>query len=45
MGPFLLTEAVEKTAKQFSTVKRIRICAIGETMIDSELERPFPRCK
>jgi hypothetical protein len=45
MGPMILAEAIEKTAKQFSTVKRVRICAIGETMIDSELERPFPRCK
>ncbi|HRH45799.1 MAG TPA: GerMN domain-containing protein [Pyrinomonadaceae bacterium] len=45
MGSMLFAEAVEKTAKQFSTVKRVKICAIGETMIDSELETPFPRCK
>lgn len=45
MGAFLFSEAIEKTAKQFSTVKRVKICAIGETAIDSELETPFPRCK
>ena len=45
MGSFIFAEAIEKTAKQFPTVKRVKICAIGETAIDSELERPFPRCK
>ena len=45
MGPMIFAEAVEKTAKQFSTVKRVKICAIGETAIDSELDRPFLRCK
>ena len=44
LGPAIFEEAVTKTARQFSFVKRVRICAVGETMIDSELERPFPRC-
>jgi hypothetical protein len=35
----------EKTAKQFPSVKKVVVCAIGETMIDSELDKPFPRCK
>lgn len=43
-GPMIFSEAVTKTASQFASVKRVRICAVGETMIDSELETPFPRC-
>ena len=44
LGPMIFSEAITKTARQFASVKRVRICAVGETMIDSELERPFPRC-
>ncbi len=43
-GPFLFYKAVEKTAKQFSKVKLVEICAIGRTFIDSELTEPFPKC-
>ena len=43
-GPMIFGEAITKTASQFASVKRVRICAVGDTMIDSELERPFPRC-
>lgn len=45
LGPFFFAEAVEKTAKQFSSVKRVKICAVGETLIDSQLEKPFPKCR
>ena len=45
LGPIIFGEAIEKTALQFQSVKRVKICAVGETMIDSELERPFPRCR
>jgi spore germination protein GerM len=43
-GPMIFAEAIEKTARQFSTVKKVEICAVGETLIDSQLEKPFPRC-
>jgi Sporulation and spore germination len=44
LGPMIFAEAIEKTAKQFSTVKKVEICAVGETLIDSDLSEPFPRC-
>ena len=44
MGPVYFAEAIEKTALQFRTVKRVKICAIGDTMIDSELDTPFAKC-
>ncbi len=44
LAPFIFQEAIERTAKQFPTVKRVSICAVGETLIDSQLEKPFPRC-
>lgn len=43
-GPAVFAQAIEKTARQFSTVKRVRICAIGDTLIDAQLEKPFRRC-
>ena len=43
-GPFIFAKAIERTARQFPAVKRVEICAIGDTLIDSQLERPFPRC-
>lgn len=45
MGPFIFLDAIEKTAKQFPAVKKVEVCAIGETMIDSELEKQFPKCR
>ena len=45
LGPFIFFEAIEKTAKQFPSVKRVEICAVGETLIDAQLEKQFPRCK
>jgi hypothetical protein len=45
LGPFIFLEAIEKTAKQFPSVKRVEICAIGDTLIDAQLEKQFPRCK
>jgi hypothetical protein len=43
-GPFIFAKAIEKTARQFPTVKRVEICAVGETLIDSQLEKTFPKC-
>ena len=43
-GPFIFAKAIERTARQFPTVKRVEICAVGETLIDAQMERPFPRC-
>ncbi len=45
LGPFIFLESIEKTAKQFPTVKKVLVCAIGETFIDSQLDKQFPRCK
>jgi spore germination protein GerM len=45
LGPMIFAEAVEKTARQFPTVKRVHICAVGDTVIDAQLEKPFPKCK
>lgn len=45
LGAFIFAEAVEKTAKQFPTVKKVELCAIGETLIDAQLEKPFPKCR
>ena len=44
LGPEVFAEAITKTARQFRSVKRVTICAVGKTTIDSELQRPFPRC-
>lgn len=41
---FVFRRAIEQTAKQFRAVKRVEICAVGETLIDSESANPFPRC-
>ena len=43
-GPFIFAKAIERTARQFPTVKRVEICAVGETLIDAQLEKPFPKC-
>ena len=43
-GPFVFAKAIERTARQFPTVKRVEICAVGDTLIDSQLEKPFPKC-
>lgn len=43
-GPGIFAYAIEQTALQFPTVRRVRICAVGDTLIDSELVEPFPRC-
>ena len=45
LGSFIFLEAIEKTAKQFPSVKKVEVCAIGETLIDAQLEKQFPRCK
>jgi spore germination protein GerM len=45
LGAFIFLEAILKTAKQFPTVKKVEVCAIGETLIDAQLEQQFPRCK
>ncbi len=44
-GSFIFAEAIEKTAKQFPTVKKVEICAVGDTLFDDQQERKFPRCK
>jgi hypothetical protein len=43
-GAGIFAAAIEQTAKQFPTVRRVKICAVGDTLIDSELMNPFPRC-
>ncbi|HEX5701791.1 MAG TPA: hypothetical protein VFX97_01075 [Pyrinomonadaceae bacterium] len=43
-GPFVFAKAIEMTARQFPTVKKVEICAVGDTLIDSQLEKPFPKC-
>ena len=45
LGPAILEQAIEKTARQFPTVKKVQICAVGDTLIDAQLEKPFPRCR
>lgn len=44
LGPAIFAEAIEKTARQFPTVKKVEICAVGETLIDGQPEKPFPKC-
>ncbi len=45
-GPGIFSDAINKTAKQFRAVKRVKICYIGETNFDGEAEIPlFKRCK
>lgn len=44
LGPFIFAQAIERTARQFPTVKKVEICAVGDTLIDAQLEKPFPRC-
>jgi hypothetical protein len=43
-GPFIFEEAIERTARQFPTVSKVEICAVGDTLIDSQLEKPFTKC-
>lgn len=43
-GPFVFAKAIEMTARQFPTVKKVEICAVGDTLIDAQLEKPFPKC-
>jgi hypothetical protein len=43
-GPMIFAQAIEKTARQFPTVKKVQVCAVGDTLIDSQLEKPFPKC-
>ncbi|MGQ0762958.1 MAG: hypothetical protein ACT4OT_13225 [Acidobacteriota bacterium] len=43
-GPFIFAKAIERTARQFPTVRRVEVCAVGETLIDAQLEKQFPRC-
>ncbi|MFY9619069.1 MAG: hypothetical protein WAM70_07685 [Pyrinomonadaceae bacterium] len=43
-GPFIFAKAIEMSARQFPAVKRVEICAIGDTLIDAQLEKPFPKC-
>lgn len=43
-GPFIFAKAIEQTARQFPAVKRVEVCAVGETLIDSQLEKPFTKC-
>jgi len=43
-GPAVFAQAIEKTARQFPTVRKVEICAVGDTLIDSQLEKPFPKC-
>ncbi|HQU82693.1 MAG TPA: GerMN domain-containing protein [Pyrinomonadaceae bacterium] len=39
-------DAIQKTAKQFRNVKRVKICVIGETGLDGEYDKPiFLPCK
>jgi len=45
LGPMIFAQAIEKTARQFPTVKKVGICAVGDTLIDSQLEKPFPKCR
>lgn len=44
LGPFIFSKAIERTARQFPTVKKVEICAVGDTLIDSQLDKPFPKC-
>lgn len=43
-GPFVFAKAIEMTARQFPSVKKVEICAVGDTLIDAQIERQFPRC-
>jgi hypothetical protein len=44
LGPSIFEQAVKKTALQFPTVKKVKICAIGDTLFDAQLDKQFPRC-
>ncbi len=44
LGPFIFLKSIEKTAMQFPAVKKVKICAIGETFIDSQLDKGFAKC-
>jgi hypothetical protein len=43
LGSFIFADAITKTVKQFRSIKRVEICAVGKTTIDED--RPFPRCQ
>lgn len=45
-GGGIFYEAIERTAKQFPSVKRVKICVVGETNMDGEYEKKlFYPCK
>ena len=43
-NPIVFVDAVTKTARQFRSVKRVKICAVGKMTLKSDLDRPFPVC-
>jgi|SRR5215831_726876 len=45
LGPMIFAQAIEKTARQFPTVRKVEICAVGDTLIDSQLEKRFSKCR
>ena len=46
MSGAIFEYGLQKTAKQFRAVKRVKICVVGETNMDAEYEETiFHRCK
>jgi len=44
-APKMFLEAVEKTAKQFSSVKEVKICEVGGTDYAFEVNPQIPKCQ
>ena len=40
----VFAQLIAETARQFSIVKKVNICAVGDPLIDFQLEKPFAKC-
>lgn len=45
IAPKMFLEAVEKTAKQFATVKKVEICEVGGTTFAFDVTPQIPKCQ
>ncbi len=44
LGSYIFLRSIEKTALQFPTVKKVKICAVGDTLFDAQMDEPFTKC-
>ena len=45
VAPRIFLEAIEKTAKQFPTVKKVELCEVGGTTFAFDIKPQIPKCQ